>query len=428
MFLIIVISLFLCASFFSPIHGLGAWLLLLVIHGIIVAVFGDGLIHLPLYAGLAVIVSTLLQRQWSSLRSHIVWPFGLLLVIMCVAALQGINLGASLASMALYLKSFLLSLFVAGCIKDEKNLKLMLLYLLTGLVMGALYAVYQSVTNTFSINELNSQRAAGLRGDPNDTAMLLVAGVPVAIYFFSTNKTVFAKALFVVSLAFLLFGIVLTKSRGGLVALMFVMFLIYIRRPNIKSTLFGLVMVVFVSLTAPASYWERVGTLVYGEKRGSVSMTGRTFLLNTGLKSFVDNPVLGVGPGNFGNISNFNPGLNSLFFGKDHAGVESGKKAVAHNMYLEFFVENGVFGGLLFLIIFGKALLTSLSYDKGRVTGGGAGVGFIIVVAISGMLFSGLFLSQGKSSVLWFMVGLALATGQIARTGAVVARARAVNK
>ena len=413
MFLVIGMMLFLAISMISTVHALGLWLVLLVTHGIFVLVLGDSVIHLPLYSGVVVALIIVARRQWSGVDNHILYLFAGLAVIMMLASVQGINHDHSIAALRMYGKAFLLALLVAGCVKNEKDMQAMMLYCLLGLVLGALYTLYQSMTGNFVINEMNSQRAAGLRGDPNETAMLLVAGVPLAIYWFINTKKIYLKILFAACLPLLLIGIGLTQSRGGFVALLFIAFLIYLRRPTIQLSIAGLIMVLVVAVLAPASYWQRMNTLVEGES--GVSMGGRSFLLKVGLNMMVNYPVLGVGPGNFGNAPELNTKNMALAGASSpHSGVEKGKKAVAHNMYLEFFTENGLIGGIILLIIFYIPVRRLLEYDRfTRIAGNNFGMGYSITLAMAGMFLAGLFLSQGKNSVLWFMIGLGLAAGQL---------------
>jgi O-antigen ligase len=85
--------------------------------------------------------------------------------------------------------------------------------------------------------------------------------------------------------------------------------------------------------------------------------------------------------------------------------------AVAHNMYLEFFAENGAIGGILFLSIFILCIRQALRYDRlsGLASRSHFGLGFTLALALAAMLFAGLFLSQGRNSVLWFVVGMGFA-------------------
>lgn len=415
--LVIVLALFLGLAMVSSIHALGLWLAMMVIHGVLVMLLGDAAKHIPLYAGVMIAVIILARGKWSGVNRNVLSLFGILVVVMIFAAFQGINLTNSMLPLMLYAKVFILALLVAGCVKNEHDIKIMLLYCLAALLIGALYAVYQYLTGTFSINVYDTQRAAGLRGDPNETAMLLVAGVPIAVYWALNSTRKIHKLFFATCLPLLLIGIVLTGSRGGFVALLFIMFLAYMRRPTIKLTIAGIFMMIAVGIFAPASYWERMQTLVEGESDQYASLDGRKLLLATGINMVLQYPVLGVGSGNFGAMfieMNSDSGLHGSSGRHKGVEMEGGKAAVAHNLYLEFFAENGFIGGILLLSIFMISLRHLVAYDHATsVLKQQFGLGFSVALALTGMLFAGLFLSQGKNSVLWFLVGLGLAAGQL---------------
>lgn len=408
------IALFLGVSFFSTVHALGLWLLLMITHGVVVDVVGESAKHVPLYAGVAITLVILARKQWSGVNSGTLFLFGALILTMALASMQGMSLEASLISMMLYAKVFLLALLLAGCLKSEKDVRMMTLYCLAGLLVGALVTIYQYKTGTFAVQDIYTQRAAGLREDPNDTAMLLVAGVPLAIYWFMNSRNVLVKLFFAGAVPLLLVGIGLTGSRGGFVTLVVIALMIYLRRPTLQMTVAGLVMVAAVAVLAPESYWDRMETLVTGEEaHGGRSLESRSMLLQKGVAVFMDRPVLGVGPGNYGNA--FMASVTSGgIVGRSGLSLASDRGIVAHNMYLELVVEIGVLGTGLFLAVIYRALRGLAGY--GRTAGtkrNSFGLGFAIALALGGMLFAGLFLSQGKNSVLWFLVGLGFAVGQI---------------
>jgi O-antigen ligase len=117
---------------------------------------------------------------------------------------------------------------------------------------------------------------------------------------------------------------------------------------------------------------------------------------------------LGIGAGNFGE---FNERMS--------AGVLIKKRThqqVAHNMYLQFFVENGIFSGILFLIILSYPMLSLFKYDKfNKDEDSVYGLGFCMAASLFALLFAGLFLSTAKNPVLWFFVGIGLATSVMGR-------------
>lgn len=410
---ILYISFFFGLAMLAPVHAAGMWLIIMITHGLLVEILGETAAHLPLYVGITVSLCILFRGRWSGVQPIVLVLFGTLIFVMGLASIAGIDVSDSLASMILYAKAFLLALLLAGCIRSEQEMKVITLYCLAGMLIGALVALYQHYTGTYSVSVYAVQRAGGLRGDPNDTAMLLIAGVPLAAYWLLQSRLFILKALFAGAIVLLVLGIVLTGSRGGFVTLLFISLLIYMKKPTLLATTAGIVLVSILLAFAPQSYWTRMETLVSGQElKGSGSLQHRGELQRKGLAIFLAHPLLGVGPDNFG----------EAFFGTGRSGkisiVSPGDRndkdhgLVAHNMYLEFFVENGIVGGLLLIAIFYKALRNLMKYDRrGNRELGYFGIGNALALALLGMLFSGLFLSQGKNSVLWFLIGLGFAAG-----------------
>ena len=293
----------------------------------------------------------------------------------------------------------------------------MTLYCLAALVLGGLFALFQKITGSYFISTIYDQRAAGLRGDPNDTAMLLVAGIPLCLHHLFAARTVARKSLYLCSMVALLSGIILTGSRGGFVALLLIALLIFLRLPSLRLLLVGGILGGLFLVLAPQSYWDRMHTLVSGrEKHQGKSLEHRLALQKIGVGIFLDHPVLGVGPGNFSPafMERFQPGSGGRF-SKTTLG-DRRTYAVAHNMFLEFFVENGMIGGFLLLAVFWRSIRGVLDLDRSRgVTRGELGLGSAIALALAGMLFAGLFLSQAKNSVLWFVTGIGFAAAVAAR-------------
>ncbi|NPV04875.1 MAG: hypothetical protein HPY67_09100 [Syntrophaceae bacterium] len=400
---------------FSVLHGLGLLFFLMITHGIFYKVIGEGSEHLPLIGGLAVFSAILIRHKWAGISLKLLVLVISLVIVMAVAGLFGINQQNSFVTILLFSKGLILLILLAGTLTSADDVKVMTLYCLAGLFVGAWHAIYQYLTGTFAIKTIYVQRAASLRGDPNDTAMLLVAGVPLIFYWISNCRSMTCKSVFIAVFCAILAGIVLTGSRGGFLALLFVLTVLFLRRPSIRLFFIGLFGIALMIAFAPQSYWERTKTIATGKEINySQSISNRVKLQVVGLEIFFSSPLLGVGPGNF----------SQAFFQnvlKDHqvqaSQLAEGKTfAVAHNMYLEFFVENGIIAGILLLAIFYFSIKHLLHFDRGdgkdraRI-----GLGFSLALALGGMLFAGLFLSQGKNSVLWFTVGIGYAMGMISK-------------
>ncbi|MCM2356997.1 MAG: O-antigen ligase family protein [Geobacteraceae bacterium] len=399
---------------FSVVDAMGLWLVVMILHGPLVDRLGPPAVHLPLQMGLCLAIVMLVRKKWQRIPFLIIALVMVTVMLMSLSALFGIDPEKSIQEIMNYGKGFLLIVMLVMVVRDERDLKKLTIYCLAGLTVGALMAVYQYKTGTFRINTEMIKRVATLRGDPNDTALLFVSGLPLAVYWLKASQRLVARFIAGGCFALLALGIVLTGSRGGFLALIFVLVLIYLRSPSVKTTMAGIVVVAALAVMAPGSYWERIGTIFTGrEIHQSASMDNRRNLQQAGLKLAYENLALGVGPGNFG---------RAFFLSSNNARMGNFNEnfsVVAHNMYLQFLVENGIFGIILFFVIIFRTFASLRKIDKAHclypVREGKFRIGYAIAVSLAGMLISGLLLSQAKNSVLWFMIGLGLAAEFVIR-------------
>ncbi len=408
--LIIILFILTLVAFFADLHALGIWLVMMIIHGFLVELMGDIARHLPMYSGLLILTMIFARRKWVGVQQNILVLFGLLIALMVIAALAGLDPENSMVKIFLYSKGFLLAILIAGTIKNNAQIQTLTLYCLVGIFIGVCLAYYQHFTGTYVIDSPHLKRVGGLSNDPNDTALLLLAGIPLTLYWGVHTKAVYLKLFFYAFFALIIGAVVLTQSRGGFVALCLLLLCIYLRKPTVVTTALGVVLVSVGLLFTPETYWERINTLVTGEERGR-SLSGRMMYVERGVGAFMNNPALGVGMGNFGKAISI---TNSSAV---YVGQQKTDHKAAHNMYLEFFVENGLIAGIIFLAIFSIALIQLIRYDKSNESEFSVyGIGFCLAMSLAAMLFAGLFLSQGKNSVLWFFVGLGLAAYMINQT------------
>jgi len=411
---VITFGVFFAISMISGLHALGFWIFFMITHGIFYQFLGKGSEHLPLFAGLAVLIVMLIRRKWAGVSLRLLVLVIALISCMAISSFFGIDQDVSLITIIAYAKGYFLVLILAGAIRSDSELKIMTLYCVAGLVAGGIACIYQYLTGSFVISTIYEKRAASLRADPNDTAMLFVAGFPVIYYWFSAMRSIIGKVACVIGVGLLLAGVILTGSRGGFVALLLIMVMVFLYRPSVRIFLVSVFVAAILVVLAPSSYWARMSTMVnWKEQHQSHSLRNRATLQQVGAGIFFQYPLLGVGPGNFGRAFF----AETLPVGKTLSTRSTDVEktfTVAHNMFLEFFVENGVLGGVLFLLIFFLSIRNFLRYDRRQGNDKrGFGLGTSLALALGGMLFAGLFLSQGKNSVLWTMVGLGFSAGAV---------------
>jgi len=185
-------------------------------------------------------------------------------------------------------------------------------------------------------------RASGGGLDPNDFASLIAIALPLAIMWLQLEETIWKKFIPALFIPIGLLGISYTGSRTGTVALLpfgfFALSLVFNKKKSVMSL--AAIVLVGVGLTlilkkAPESYFARVRQ---SGIESSDEIGGRLPVWTTGLNMFLNNPLSGVGTGNF---------MNSF-----HRYTKTfGRDAVAHNSFISVAGELGIIGLLLFAYI-----------------------------------------------------------------------------
>jgi O-antigen ligase len=173
--------------------------------------------------------------------------------------------------------------------------------------------------------------------DPNDLALLLVMIIPLTVYLLQTVRPT-VRVLVLAMLLVNLYGVVLTKSRGGFLALLVAGGLMMWRGSWSRSTKVVIVTVSLLVFSAVAgkSYWERIATIWDPKTEYDRTAGGRTDLWKTGLTFMATRPW-GVGIDGF-----------VIAEGLSHG---RGKWSAPHNSFLQVGVELGVAGLALFVLL-----------------------------------------------------------------------------
>ena len=191
-------------------------------------------------------------------------------------------------------------------------------------------------------------RFSGPIGDPNFFGAILAFGIPLGVHRFYDARGPRLLAWGAV-LALLLFGLAATQSRGGMIAMLIgvAVLLPFLSRVQVSVTLLiGVLAVMAVATTLDQAQLDRLSGVfdaVAAEGGVDRATEGRLASWQVAWKLFAENPLLGVGPGNF------NPyyqdtalELGLIFRGEDRS---------AHSLYLELLAEIGLVGLGAFLLI-----------------------------------------------------------------------------
>ena len=300
-----------------------------------------------------------------------------------------INPPSTLARSATYAQLLVMVWLIWQLVQDKQDF----LRLLQAYVAGALFAV-GVVLLGFLRGEAYHIGTTGMRfsfggGDPNYLALTLALALPMAWYLFVVNKGKFFTPLNVLYIPVALLTIMLTGSRGGIVAAAIAFsavpmtyWRLSIARKVILIGTLGAAVYAGVALTPDATI-QRL--LSIPEDVAEERLAGRQNIWQAGFVYLSANEsafIIGAGSGNFRNA------IEGIY----------GRGVSAHNAYFNVLVENGVVGLVLFLAFFALALAPNVS-AKVRFSG--------VWLALWLSLAVGIFaLSWEREKPLWFVVGL----------------------
>ena len=227
----------------------------------------------------------------------------------------------------------------------------------------------------------------GLFGDPNDLALTLIAILPFTIALRRRASPVRNVLLVWLPVAVIIYGIYVTRSRGGVLALACVLGLLVRHRLGNSLSL----------ATAGIAVVGLMGAGFVGSRSMSMdqSAEGRVEMWSAGLQNLKGSPVWGIGFSNF-----------------DGVNVKA-----AHSAYVQCFAELGIVGYILWLALM-MVTLDDLRQIHATAQPEDADLrlwGRAIQVSLIGFLIGAIFLSRAYDVQLFILLGLGTAIGDVAR-------------
>ena len=252
-------------------------------------------------------------------------------------------------------------------------------------------------------------RSAGLIGEPNRYAQVMLVLLPLAFFRLWGERSRFLRMLALGTMGLILIGIMLSFSRMGflviLLLLVIMTFMRYLKPYQVFST--ALVFALLIVFAAP-DYVVRIESL--GRMGGLFSHTteapddavlGRVAQNLAALKVFLGHPILGVGPGHFSKFYSTQL-VNTLSL------IHQSEDFRAHSLYLEIAAETGVIGFSIFMaIVLGlmhQLWQLRLRWRQRYPDLANLATGFWL--SIVGYLATGFFLHLSYSRYFWLLMAL----------------------
>jgi O-antigen ligase len=248
---------------------------------------------------------------------------------------------------------------------------------------------------------------SGLTRNPNDLALMLNLILPLSVSLLLSSQRLRERALLLFTLALQLIAVVLTFSRAGFLTLALLLLVYAFRLRRTRSWRFvaaGALLVALAVAFLPAGYLERILTLRAIEADATGSAKERYSGNVAALDHVAEHPILGAGLG-----------MNILVLNE----TVGAKWRAVHNTYLEYAVDLGVPGLLLFLLL----LWTCFSSARAARRNGGAALFPLaqgIEISLIGFALAAIFHPAAYRFYFYYVGGLALAARTVAERDAEV--------
>jgi O-antigen ligase len=239
---------------------------------------------------------------------------------------------------------------------SERTVRSLLLAYVVGTFVPVLDAARRYLAGTMTYYERYSTTGF----DPNDLALSLGLSLPMSYYLWLANRqtgdgrpSMWLSLILPLQMLIVCMGILLTASRGGTLAMLLALSVVFWTRKALTARLRMALLVVVAAAGAaipvfvPKTTWKRLATFSSEVQEGTLN--ARTVIWKEGWRAFTRVPFHGVGVGAF-------PEALAPFFG--HPQRVKGFVPVAHNTFLSILVETGVVGFVLFLSMLGMLALS----------------------------------------------------------------------
>jgi putative inorganic carbon (HCO3(-)) transporter len=269
---------------------------------------------------------------------------------------------------------------------------------------GFLQAEYKTL-----VGLVDTYRAQGPFADPNSFGRVLLAAVPLTLpdIVVPVRSRVW-RLIGLVAAAALIAGLFLTYSRGAILGLAVtaVALVWWFRQYWLGLGIGAIAVAAIILVFAPQGYLDRIARVptAFTEaddtaSTGDESIVNRADEMALAVRMFAENPVVGVGPGNY----------KELFqkYSLDHYGIPRQEDREAHSFPLEVAAETGIFGLMAFAAVLSVALIGIVCADARDVES--LWLARAVGLGVLGYFAASLVLHDDYSRIAWLLIAFGLA-------------------
>lgn len=273
--------------------------------------------------------------------------------------------------------------------------------------------------------QVDAFRPRGPVEDPNYYAQILVPGYAIALGIVLGSAKARWRGMGAVATIVILTAILLTASRGGLIAMAMGTVALLLAYRKIQYLAAVMVPGIAVLYLVP-SYYARVTSLMTslaalasGQTARDISVSGRLAEMKAAAILFAEHPVSGIGFGMFETrYQDISANYDMMLRGADRA---------AHSLYLETAAEQGVIGLAALMFLLGASLRAIQLAHREAVRKRNATLMNALramAAAAVGLFVSALFLHDAYAQHFWLVLALLFAAERTAGDKPIAAQPR----
>ncbi len=369
------------------------------------------------------------------------YPFSLEIILILAISFAAIFVGG-LSSNALgifkayFLEPVMFFALILNTFKGSKGLKQIIMALAYSTLVISAFAVYQKITGQFIFNEFwanpENRRIVSFFGYPNAVALYLGPIIPLltGLFFWQLKSKgglkIFAEQIVLLaSIVLNILAIYFAKSKGAILALIIsallsIFFLLKKKWKIISAILFILVISAFgyfqkdwIKLQLSASLSYQIRTIQWDETLEMLD--DGHFLWGSGLAKYQETIEPYHQEGFFFNKDADPDFRRKVVFGSDQKYRDERWQPLEiylypHNIFLNFWVELGLAGMIIFIFLILRFIIISLKYYFQNRNNRNSALALSLFASMSVILLHGLFdvpyFKNDLSVLFWIIIAL----------------------
>lgn len=363
-----------------------------------------GLVILALTV-ISFIIRLIINKDFKLKKIPFIYSIIFFMIPLTISAITSFTRGASLQKLVVYIISFIALFLIVNLIDSKKKLYFLILAIIIASILVSVYGLYQyklgaAVKDSWVDRELNPglrTRVYSTLENPNILAEYLILIIPLTFAVFWTCKKNLNRLFFLFAVGIQCLCLLLTFSRGGWlgIVLAMVVFAIFVdRRLLILYLLAGIGLII----VSPEVVMTRIATI---SNTQDSSTAFRFSLWMAALDMIRDYWTTGVGLG-YTAFKAIYPQYMRLGIMAVHT----------HNIYLQMFIETGIFGFIGFVIfIFNNVRCNLIAFVKG-IDKRTKAIAMAILSSISGLMLHGLveyiFFENRIILMFWILIAIGM--------------------